>query len=95
MSKIRLERALFEMMDHGDIVPLQHAEVTALCDHLERLAIKVLMDRDGTVSPELASAVSKLFFAHGRHYGMTNMDMGLEEEHAARDLQRLREDAHA
>lgn len=66
-------------MDRGEFVALDHHEVTALCDHLEDLAVKVLMDRDDGGKPELASAVGKLFFAHGRHYGMTNFDMGMVE----------------
>jgi hypothetical protein len=77
VSMIRLQRALFDLMDHGEIVALTTREMDALSDHLTALQVRIFIDRDTTVNPQLASAVKKLAFAHGRHYGLMNIDMGI------------------
>lgn len=70
----------YALQDHGDIVILSVNEVYALSEHLCNEGIGLRVFEEGNdATPELASAVKKVMFCHGRNWGMTNYDMGIEE----------------
>jgi hypothetical protein len=72
---------MFHLQDHGDVIILKVDELTKLTNWLceQGIDTEVFAD-DSDLSPELQSAMKKIFFAHGRCWGMTNYDMGIKEE---------------
>lgn len=71
---------IYNLQDHGDIVVFSVKELEAVSDWLVDSGIGIeVFDPDFRVGDELRSAVKKLLFAHGRCWGMTNYDMGIEE----------------
>lgn len=84
-------RAIFaQMIDTGDIAPLEvdecHAVVellTHFCLDPETLDLEKLPDEyPALFGNALLSAFRKLAFANGRHHGLSNFDMGIEEDAA-------------
>lgn len=71
---------MFDLQDHGDVILLKVDELHELTEWLVDNGIGMdVFNEDCQLSPELQSAVKKLLFAHGRCWGMTNTDMGIEE----------------
>lgn len=72
---------MFHLQDHGDVIVLKVDELQALTEWLVANDIGMdVFDDDCTHSSELKSSVKKLMFAWGRCWGMTNYDMGIQEE---------------
>lgn len=72
----------YQLQDHGDIIILTVSEGHAISEWLcteGNIGLDVFED-NCKLSDELKSAVKKLLFANGRCFGMTNSDMGIEEE---------------
>lgn len=72
---------MFHLQDHGDVIILKVDELVELTNWLceQGIDTEVFAD-DSSLKPELQSALKKIFFAHGRCWGMTNYDMGIKEE---------------
>ena len=75
-----IEELLFSLMDTGDIIWLDTDECMELVTALIDIGFDAA-DGDG-VTPKLQSAFQRVSFAHGRHFGLMNFDMGIEEEDA-------------
>lgn len=73
---------VYKLMDDSDIVVFGAGELEALAEVTTDILMR-LYDGDDSVGTELSSAVRKLHFAFGRCYGMTDYDMGIEENHGA------------
>lgn len=77
--------AFYDMLDHGEIVQLDHEEAHALTELLTEVGalpdgITKDCPIDARVAKHLLRAVRKIVFAHGRHYGLTNFDLGIEDD---------------
>lgn len=73
----------YALLDGGWILNLDSNETHAVVEHL--LETGVSMDAavspiHDTLKPPLLTAFQKLAFANGRHHGLTNFDMGMEED---------------
>lgn len=79
-----IQRAFYEMLDHGEIVQLDHEEAHAVSEVLTAVgALPTGIESDCPIEAPFANhllrAVRKVTFAHGRHYGLNDFDMGIEE----------------
>lgn len=77
--------AFYDMLDHGEVVQLDHEEAHALVEVLTEVgALPTGITKDCPINAHFANhllrAVRKVTFAHGRHYGLTNFDMGMEDD---------------
>lgn len=75
---------VYSLLDNGLITDLHHDETHAVVealmeagveyDHADAVAV------DESLKVPLLAAFRKLAFWNGRHYGLTNFDMGIEED---------------
>jgi hypothetical protein len=74
----------YQMLDLGEIVALDHREAHAVTELLANVDVDAdqadAAPLDNAFKADLVRAFCKLAFASGRHYGLTNFDMGIEEE---------------
>lgn len=79
-----LVEAAYRLLDHGWIMNLDSNETHALVEHLLETGMRYESAEASPVDPAfqmpLLLAFRKLAFANGRHYGLTNFDMGIEED---------------
>lgn len=74
----------YTLLDGGWIMDLDHQETTALVEHLTETGVDIdsadFSPIHDTFKPALVTAFRKLAFWNGRHHGLTNFDMGMEED---------------
>lgn len=79
-----LIEAAYRLLDHGWIMDLNSDETHAVVECLMESGVTIDTAEAAPVLPPfkrpLVDAFSKLAFANGRHYGLTNFDMGIEED---------------
>lgn len=74
----------YALLDTGWVMNLNHNETHAVVDALMDAGLTIdsadAVSVDDHLRPYLLPAFAKLAFANGRHYGLTNFDMGIEED---------------
>jgi hypothetical protein len=74
----------YALLDGGWIMDLDSDETHALVECLMETGVTMDEADAAPVLPQfkqtLVTAFGKLAFANGRHYGLTNFDMGIEED---------------
>jgi hypothetical protein len=72
---------LYELLDNGEFILPKPDELHDLTEFLTNTgATDRAYDGGISMTDELQSVIKKIHFAHGRHYGLTNYDMGIEED---------------
>jgi hypothetical protein len=74
----------YKLLDEGEIVALDHRECHAVTELLANLDVDAdqadSAPLDNAFKGDLVGGFRKLAFASGRQYGLTNFDMGIEED---------------
>lgn len=83
-NKALMISVAYALLDQGVVIDLDHNECHALVEHLLETGCEIDTSEaspiDDAFKPHLRSAFMKLAFTNGRHYGLTNFDMGIEED---------------
>lgn len=83
-ARERLIDAAYKLLDNGWVIDLDSDETHAVVECLMESGVTMDEANAAPVLPQfkrtLVGAFGKLAFANGRHYGLTNFDMGIEED---------------
>lgn len=84
VTRNRLTEVAYKLLDGGWIVNLNSDETHAVVECLVEVGVTTDEALAAPVAPQfkrsLVDGFCKLAFANGRHYGLTNFDMGIEED---------------